>query len=246
MRNVVAATLLVVGLVGAAACQSASDQPPPYGNCTPPPDGGKCTSPVTGGASSGGGDDGSTASCTVTGGSVACNQCAESGCCTEISTCEGDATCANLLGCEDACTANGASASCSAACTDQYPTAVSQLQQITSCISSRCTAACNQSGVGDPCTSGAPACVAGLACNGLWCSKACARSSDCTGIGANGDTIHGFPNACVTGPSGDRCAPECSSSVDCEAFPGSYCASMLTTEATTVSVCASLPDASTD
>jgi hypothetical protein len=105
---------------------------------------------------------------------------------------------------------------------------------------------CDESGIGDPCSAGYPSCLAGLTCNGLWCTKTCAHSSDCAGIGSSGTTIAGEANACITGPSGDFCAPECTSSADCDDFPGAYCLSTLSIEASTVSVCSSLPDAAAD
>lgn len=224
----------VLAWIAAVACSSQS-RPSELGECTPSP-GTTCTS---GSGSSGGSSDGGVTACEADGGDE-CDQCGAQNCCSQYVTCEGDTTCANLLSCEDSCT----TLACLNSCTNQYPTAVSELQLITSCLNSRCPV-CAQSGVGDPCGNGYSACQVGLSCNGEWCTKACSQSSDCTGLGAGGANTVGYPNVCVVTSTSALCTPECTStSAGCEYFVGSYCGSATAIGNTTVSVCLPPPDAS--
>lgn len=234
--RVVLSSAMAIAL--AAACSSAS-HPAPLPDCTPT-NGIPCSGSSAGGASSGGGD--ASASCAVDGGSAQCDQCLAASCCSEITACNANTACVNLVSCEDSC---NLSASCLDECQQQYPTGTAELDSIESCQVARCTI-CAESGTGDPCSSGFGTCIAGLTCNGAWCTRACAHSTDCAGVGASGDNVLGFPNACVLSGAGDTCAPECASSADCVDFPGTYCQTTTSIENVAVSVCAALPDAATD
>jgi hypothetical protein len=236
-RTVVA--LALGGSLPVAACSPSQDHPPDLGDCTST-DGSACANPVTGTGS--GGSEAGTSACAVDAGGGQCAQCLSASCCTPIAACEANTSCANLVSCEDGC---NSAAACVSACQTQYPAGISPLQAITDCETLRCPI-CAQSGVGDPCSPGYGPCVAGLTCNGLWCTRACARSSDCAGIGNGGASVLGFPNVCTSTASGDGCVPECSSTVDCADFPATFCKATTTLEGSAVSVCAALPDASTD
>ena len=239
-RSAVVAASMVAWIV-VAACSNVGDRPPADGDCVAT-EAGRCSSPVVGigvGVGVGTSADGGT-TCEVDGGSAQCDQCIATSCCTEITTCESDTPCANLLSCEDGC---NASVSCLTDCQNEFPTGVGDLQAIVTCETTRCTV-CNQSGVGDPCGEAFAPCASGLTCNGLWCTKPCANPSDCTGLGAGGTNELGLPNTCVHGSAGDTCVPECVSSTDCVDFPGTFCFSTIAIDATTVSVCTGLPDAS--
>ena len=115
----------------------------------------------------------------------------------------------------------------------QYPSANATYQEILNCEQAHCPI-CSQSGVGDSCVS----CESGLTCPGLWCTRACAKSTDCTGIGQNGGNLTRNQNACLHSASGDLCVPGCSGDLDCTSFPNTYC--QLTTDVTgaSVQVCA--------
>jgi hypothetical protein len=228
-------------LVAIVACTSNGAHPPELGNCVPV-EGGICTTTVVVGGSSGGeagtGDGGS---CTVSAGSSQCGECATQSCCSELEECAGSTTCSNLLSCEDGCLGG---ASCLTGCQQQFPTGVSTLQSLSSCLTRDCVV-CDESGVGDPCGPQYYACETGLSCGGSWCTRSCVRSSDCVGLGANGANTLGFPNACMATTSGDACTPGCASAADCAAFPGTYCYATTDVGGSNVSVCAPLPDAST-
>ncbi|HEX3769262.1 MAG TPA: hypothetical protein VHV30_00285, partial [Polyangiaceae bacterium] len=103
-----------------------------------------------------------------------------------------------------------------------------------------------QFGAGDPCNPAASDCNPGLACKQSWCSKLCARGSDCTGLGANGGNELNLPNACMLiAGSGPVCTPGCNSDNDCVDFPGTYCAGATSVDSQAVQVCIPIPDAAT-
>jgi hypothetical protein len=228
-------------LLAIVACSSNDDRPPPTGGCVVV-DGSKCTTTVIGGSSSGseGGVDGG--GCSVSAGASQCGECATTSCCSELVECQNSTYCTNLLSCEDDC---GGGTSCITACQNQFPTGVSTLQLLSSCLTRDCLV-CNESGIGDPCSPGYPACETGLTCNGLWCTKACIRSTDCTGIGADGTNILGFTNACMATAHGNLCTPGCGGTpAACTDFAGTYCFATTDDDGNLVSVCSALPDAST-
>jgi hypothetical protein len=228
----------VVVLAAIAACTS-QERPPAAGDCVATA-GHPCTTGVVGGSSSGGGD-GSAGSCSVNAGDSECDQCASGSCCTELQNCANLPACQNLVSCEDSCNDVG---SCLTACQQDFSTGVSTLQAFDTCLSSRCLV-CNESGVGDPCSSQFPPCVAGLSCNGSWCTKACARSTDCAGLGTGGASSLGTPNVCMAGTSGDLCTPGCGAGGVCTDFVSTYCLATTAVDGTAVSVCSFLPEAST-
>jgi hypothetical protein len=233
-RDVILAGVVAV-LAAIVAC-STSSQPPAEGDCVAT-DAGRCTPIVVGGSSSSGGDG--SASCSVSAGDSQCDVCATDSCCTELEQCSALAACQNLLDCEDDCSG---SASCITACENQFPTGVSTLQVLSSCVTARCTV-CAESGTGDPCGAAYPPCGSGLTCNGLWCTKACVHSTDCAGLGAGGDSSLGTANVCLVTTGGDQCVPSCASGA-CTDFPGTYCLTTTSVENAAVSVCSPLPEAS--
>lgn len=228
-------------LLAIVACSSDDSRPGTNGDCVVV-DGSICTTTVIGGSSSGseGGTDGG--SCTVSAGDSQCGVCANAHCCAQLEECNANTACTNLLSCEDTC---GGASSCITSCEQQFPTGGSTLQLLTSCLTTDCPI-CDESGVGDPCSVGYPSCETGFTCTGLWCTKACVSSTDCAGIGAGGTNTLGYGNACITGPHGNTCAPGCGGSAGaCADFPGTYCFMTTDDQGNVVSVCATLPDAST-
>ena len=229
-----ATAMALLLLVLIAACSSGSSHPAELGSCVPAP--GSSCSVTPGGSSSGASTD--AGSCAAYADASACDACAASSCCPALETCIDNAACANLDGCEIGC--NGSSA-CITACQGQYPTGQGDLTVLFDCLAGRCPV-CAQSGVGDPCSSSYPPCETGLVCNGDWCTKACARSSDCAGLGTGGTNGLGEPNTCVMTSSGYVCAPGCNGP-GCSYFPATYCASTSAWDGSAVMVCAALPDA---
>ena len=232
-----AVTVLLVIL----ACSSNGTRPSELGDCVPV-DGSTCPTTVIGGSSSGGNDAGADgASCSVSAGGSQCGVCATTSCCSDLEQCANSTDCTNLLSCEDGCRGG---ASCVTACQNQFPAAVSTLQVFSSCLTRDCPV-CDESGDGDPCGPQYPACIAGLSCSRPWCTKPCASSSDCAGLGAGGANTLGFANVCMATANGDVCTPGCASPSDCAYFTGTYCFATTATDGSHVSVCAPLPDAST-
>jgi hypothetical protein len=227
-------------LLAIVACSSNDARPPPSGDCVVV-DGSICSTTMVGGSSSGseGGADGG--GCSVSAGGSQCGQCATTSCCSELEECMNSSTCTNLLSCEDDCTGGNA---CITACQNQFPTGVSTLQLLSSCLTRDCPV-CDESGVGDPCGAQYPACETGLTCEGLWCTKGCIQSSDCAGIGPGGASTLGYANACMATSHGDVCTPGCAGGIGCADFPGTYCFATTAADGSNVSVCTSLPDAST-
>jgi len=227
-------------LLAIVACTS-NDQPPASGDCVVI-DGSTCSVSVIGGSSSGsdGGPDGD--SCSVSAGDSQCGVCATTSCCTELVECQGSTACTNLLSCEDDCTGGSA---CITACEQQFPTGTSTLQLLTSCLTRDCPV-CAESGIGDPCGPGYYACETGLTCSGLYCTKACVKSTDCVGLGPGGANTLGYVNACMAGAHGNSCVPGCGGSATaCTDFPATYCFTTTDDDGNVVSVCTALPDAST-
>ena len=206
-------------------------------------DGGTCSTTIGGGGGSSGGEGGVDGGpCSVSAGSSQCGVCATTSCCSALEQCAGSMDCKNLLSCEDDCRGG---ATCVTACEQKYPAAVSTLQLVSGCLARDCPV-CNESGVGDPCGPQFPACEVGLTCTGLWCTRPCVRAADCVGLGPGGASDLGFANECMATTSGEVCTPGCASASDCAYFPGTYCLSTTSADGTAVSVCAPLPDASTD
>jgi hypothetical protein len=236
-----------VSLAGAAAlfaaigACSSLDRPPAAGDCLPS-EGGKCSPTVIGGGGgSSGGSEASTDTCTVNTGDSKCDQCASTSCCPDLEKCANLPACQNLDSCEEDCNGVG---SCVTACQQQFPTGVATLQTLTACITEECLI-CNESGVGDPCGAIYPPCVAGLSCNGSWCTKACARSTDCAGLGAGGVTSLGTANVCMATATGNVCTPSCEPGGICSDFASTYCLATTAADGSKVSVCSFLPEAST-
>ncbi|HEY3817035.1 MAG TPA: hypothetical protein VGL81_07690 [Polyangiaceae bacterium] len=227
-------------LLAIVACSS-TELPPTDGDCVSV-DGSTCSVNVIGGSSSGGEGGADGGSCSETAGGSQCGVCAASGCCSELEQCSGSTDCTNLLNCENDCSGGSA---CVDACQQQFPTAVSTLQLLSSCLTRLCPI-CAESGVGDPCGAGYYACETGLTCNGRWCTKSCIHASDCEGIGAGGTNSLGFTSACMASSQGDLCVPGCAGAAGaCTDFAGTYCLATTAADGTSVSVCTSLPDAST-
>jgi hypothetical protein len=222
-----------------ASCGGSDPHPPDLGDCKS--SGAVCTATVVGGGVSGGDDAGGAGgACSATAADSMCDQCAAGSCCTSFEACENDIDCKNLLSCEQPCT----SSSCITNCQMQAPNGVALLTNLDNCLTAMCPV-CSELGIGDSCVSGA-ACLAGLSCSGLWCTKPCARASDCIGLGAAGGNVLGLPNACIlTTSNGDECVPGCQSDADCAGFPGTFCFVTQSVDALSVSVCAPMADAGT-
>jgi len=188
-------------------------------------------------------DDASTGACAPASGDSPCVQCAKASCCDTFAACFGSQECSSLTGCESNCD----DTSCVASCQAQFPSGLTPLTQIDTCLDTFCTA-CTELGVGDPCAAAQGSCETGLTCNGLWCTKACASSADCAGLGPSGGNLRGEQNACVgTATSGDVCFPGCGlSSSDCASFPAATCSSTTSVEGATVAICESVSDAGPD
>jgi hypothetical protein len=147
------------------------------------------------------------------------------------------------MSCADNC---GGSSNCVNDCESQYITSVNALVAFDSCLDQKCVI-CAESGVGDPCFPQESTCVVGLTCAGSWCTKSCARESDCTGIGPLGGNLLGPENACIHSTSlGNVCYPGCLTDSDCDSFPGSYCFATTSLDNLAVSVCVGAPDAGHD
>jgi hypothetical protein len=233
---------IVLGGVAVIACSSSS-APPALGDCTGNGDGG-CSMASSGGSSSSGGsggDDGGGA-CGVSATQSQCDQCAGSDCCSALDDCGNSTPCNNILDCFDACT----TASCQAGCPGDYPQGASLFDSLQSCLRLKCPV-CAQLGTGDPCANASVQCNAGLSCGGLWCTKPCTLSSQCTGLGANSGNFSGQANACRHVSSGTWCFPGCASDSDCTSyFAGTYCLQTTDISGNTVSVCAAGPDGGLD
>ncbi len=244
MRPSILLASTAVVLLAIAACTSSSDLPDASGDCVVV-DGSLCKVSVIGGGSSSGSEGGAEAgSCSVSAGDSQCGICATDDCCSEVESCSASSACTNLLNCEDDCSGGSG---CVSACEAQFPTGVGTLQNLSSCLTTRCPI-CTESGTGDPCSPGYYACEpsVGLTCNGLYCTKGCVKSSDCTGIGAGGANSLGYGNACIATTHGDGCEPGCGGSANgCADFPGTYCYVTTDVGGASVSVCTALPDAST-
>jgi hypothetical protein len=206
-----------------------------------------CSAPRYGsGDIAGGNNDGSfddagsgTAGCVAGPAASQCEVCANADCCMQLLTCTASPTgCGNLLSCVDGC---GDSA-CISNCEGTYLTAAALFNEVESCLNLKCPI-CNESGVGDPCVPGVSACVAGLFCNGLWCTRSCtSASANCAGIGPAGGNYLGEPNACIPTASGIVCAPECTTTTDCADFPNTNCRSTTSLEEVAILVCSDVGD----
>jgi hypothetical protein len=220
-----------------AACTTTEDHPPQLGSCGAA----DASCPVVTGVGGGAPTDAAPASgsCTVSAGNSQCGLCTEAQCCSVLEACGNSPDCANLVSCENQCLG---AAACASACEAQFPTGVALLNTLDACQSGKCPV-CRELGAGDPCAGGA-SCNPGLACNGLWCTKACLHSTECTGLGAGGTNTLGRPNSCVPGtPVGEICFAGCLTDSDCTAIPGTFCFATPSAEGQTVTVCESTPDA---
>jgi hypothetical protein len=228
---------LVVG-----ACSASPDRPPELGKCEF--EDASCPATTAGGGAQGGEEGDANTACSVNPADSQCAQCQEASCCPSLNACSESMDCQNLVDCEEACT--GAGNCIPGYCESKSPNGVSPLATLTACIQANC-AVCSQLGVGDPCNPFAPACNPGLVCNGLWCTKACVRSTDCGGLGAGGGNQLGLPNACiVTSTAGEECQPGCTQDADCSTFPGAFCFATTSSDGLSVRVCVSPPDAGAD
>lgn len=244
--------LTPAALVAVAACSST---PPPaaVGNCVPVDDAACTVSGSVGGGSSGESDGGQSSgttptSCQVSSADSLCMQCYLPACCSLITACEASADCVALSTCVNDCLSASSVVTidkCIGACTmsDTDPESVAAYNNLLACEGAKCANACDQHGVGNPCVTGYPSCVAGTTCNGSWCTKVCARDTDCAGTGGSGGDQEGTANVCVfvTG-TGNTCAP--SAPANCTA---TYADTFLDTAAIDVSgspvaVCALITD----
>jgi hypothetical protein len=225
-----------------SACAETPSNPPYLGPCES--DGASCGAGVVGGGAGTPEDSGaSSSSCPINAADAQCAQCAEASCCASLDACTASTDCQNLLRCEQSC---AGAAACASDCEGQAPNGVALLNELTSCLDVKCPV-CSESGIGDPCVAQGNACNPGLSCGGLWCTKACVRSTDCAGLGAGGGNELGFPNACVaTASAGGQCRPGCQTDSDCALFQGSFCLATTSSEGVSVQTCASPLDAGAD
>jgi hypothetical protein len=225
----VAARLLFV------ACTSDNGRPAALGDCVS--SNAACVTPVIGGGSGSSGEGGA-GGCAVDTSASQCTQCANSACCAPLAACFASTDCQNLLNCETTCA--GASA-CVTACKQQYPSSVLALSALDSCLNSKCPI-CRQSGVGDPCVEQDNTCIAGVSCEGSWCTRTCTHDANCTGIGPSGGNALGRENACIhSSSSGDLCFPGCSVNSDCALFPTTYCFATTSVDGLVATICMSSP-----
>jgi hypothetical protein len=216
------------------ACSSSEQHPPALGDCVG--DDASCTSGVMVGGPGGAQPDAAPGgACTVDATESQCDQCIFASCCSQANGCQALASCQNLV----VCAANCLTSACIAGCNQQFQTGVAAYDALLSCASSRCSI-CSEAGVGDPC--GAAPCVAGLTCNGQWCTKPCLRAADCTGIGASGWNGQGEQNQCMSTARGLECAPGCTVDAQCAGLRGTYCRSTTSADGLAVQVCASITD----
>ncbi len=226
-----------------AACSQSPSRPPDLGPCEV--DDASCTATSLGGGT-GGGEDAATSAgaCPSSAGDSQCAICEETSCCTPFVACTGNMDCNNLLNCERMC--SGA-VGCASMCeTGPQVNGESMLGNFTSCVETKCPI-CSELGIGDPCVPLGVACNPGLTCSGLWCTKACLRSTDCVGLGGGGGNTLGLPNACIeTAGAGGQCFAGCNTDADCVAFPGSFCFATTSSEGLSVQICQPPPDAGAD
>jgi hypothetical protein len=227
-----AATLMALG-----GC-SAEANPPQLSDCTAVGDA-SCSDPhVVGGAVGGENDSGLDDTGSVAAGCNAgpfasqCDVCANANCCMQLSTCAAPTVCSYLLSCVDGCV----DSTCVSACEAHYPTGVTMFNDLDACENLKCPI-CNESGIGDPCAPGNPACVAGLTCNGLWCTRSCNVATNCAGVGPAGGNFIGEPGVCVATIGAPSCAPGCTTTNDCVNFPSTNCLSTMSVDGTTTLVC---------
>jgi hypothetical protein len=167
-----------------------------------------------------------------------CDQCEGDSCCADLQACGASTACLNLIACFDGC----GTGACQQACEQQASGPASTLfKALLQCIAGKCPV-CSELGVGDPCSAAGVTCNAGLSCGGLWCTRSCAKGSDCTGLGAGGGNFTGNASACRRVSAGDFCFPGCSGDADCADFPGTYCVQTTDVDGSAVSVCAAGPD----
>ena len=236
------AILLPAAAAVAIACSSGS-HPGALGSCTGF-DGGGCAPGGSGGSGSGGdGGSAEAASCVAAAGARQCDQCAASLCCTQYAACVQGPACTSVLTCvAESC---GDSANCVNACKNEYPAGAPAYGTLALCLQRSCPI-CAQSGVGDPCGVG-QSCVPGLMCTGAWCTKFCAGTPDCVGIGPGGGNAYGQLSECMRAGGGNECVPGCAGGgFECAVFRGTSCQVMTSVEGTLVSVCAPVPDAGRD
>ncbi len=138
--EVACSTVVDCGNGNASACVSDGYTPDCSGS-------GKCTkggssSPGTGGSGGGGGGSGgSTVACTPSATADACTICLDQSCCSQWDTCEGQAACANLVNCINACSTNDTT--CFQNCESSYSAGVSNLTSFVNCGDSYCQTSCN-------------------------------------------------------------------------------------------------------
>jgi hypothetical protein len=215
-------------------------------DCVPVFDAG-CRVAVVGGGSSGagteGGATGTSSACPVNSSDSQCEQCENSQCCGTIQACAASTSCNGLVfTCLPTCTSGGATGPCVQSCESNinYTAGVALYDDIVTCVTDRCPV-CNESGAGDPCAAGNPACIAPFTCNGSWCTKPCAVDADCLGLGAGSGNVVGTGNVCVDVPgTGSICVPACSRINGCASYPGTFCQTTAATDGATVQVCALL------
>jgi hypothetical protein len=190
-------------------------------------------------------NDAGAPTCTAEPGASDCTTCVASNCCAPSLACAAGSACDALLACEAPC--NGDQA-CVSACEAQYPAGATPLSALLDCASTSCSI-CEYGGVGDWCGS----CQTGLVCAGsgesAFCSRSCARDSDCAGTGGGGLNVNGTANVCaLNGDSQNTCFPGCASDADCAPYPGLSCVVGLSPGGVDAKICAipsSPPDAGT-
>jgi hypothetical protein len=199
----------------------------------------------TGGTGTDGAVTGTNPACPVNSSDSQCAQCQKNQCCQTIVACADSTSCNGLVfTCLPTCTSGGATGPCVQSCESNinFSGGVALYNDILACVAARCPV-CNESGAGDPCFAGNPACIAPVSCNGVWCTKACAVDADCLGLGTDSRNIVGTANVCVdVAGTGNICVPECSSVNGCAAYPGTFCQTTTARDGATVQVCAFLGD----
>lgn len=76
----------------------------------------------------------------LTSGDAQCDACQTSKCCNEAAACSNNAACGDILDCLN--TNNCTTQACFTMCENQYPAGKASEQAFFSCMSSKCSAAC--------------------------------------------------------------------------------------------------------
>ena len=94
--------------------------------------------------SGGGGGSGSTliGPCTPSSTDTACETCFEQSCCSQVTACESQPSCLNLLNCIGDCP-SGSDTTCTNGCETSYPLGVANFDSFATCLTNYCSVSCS-------------------------------------------------------------------------------------------------------